>query len=194
MRMTDLYHVFHLIDNHESRSQSGLNSFLGIISCTRLGEDPKIGRMANSIDAILVREGGTYKAYTVTNSQVSLIDIASYFDQKKYVDTLSRISGLIHKDRSGDIILIMKDELDLAPGQKIEDLRFTTGVACKSWHGSLNRSDSYVPLLVSYPGGNRFEVDGIINAETLCKEDYSKCKGNWNLGDIVKGLILDQLK
>jgi len=40
LRMTDLYHVFHLIDNHESRSQSGLNSFLGIISCTQLGEDP----------------------------------------------------------------------------------------------------------------------------------------------------------
>ena len=39
--MTDLYHVFHLIDNHETLSQSGLNSFLGIISCTRLGEDPK---------------------------------------------------------------------------------------------------------------------------------------------------------
>jgi hypothetical protein len=94
-----------------------------------------------------------------------------------------------HKDRSGDIVLIMKD----TPTGNVND-RYTTGVACKSWHGSLNPSDSYVPFIVSYPGGNNYEIEKILQKETLCKADYSNCKGNWKLSDTVKEIISEQYK
>ena len=70
--------------------------------------------------------------------------------------------------------------------------RYTTGVACKSWHGSLNPSDSYVPLIVAYPGGTKSTLDNLLL--NVCGSDYSKCKGNWNLTDIVKELISNQYK
>jgi hypothetical protein len=77
----------------------------------------KIGRLADSIDAILLRDGQTYKAYTVTNSQVVLKDIGNYFsDENRYVDAITRINGMNHEKRSGDVVLIMKDELDLPMG------------------------------------------------------------------------------
>ena len=45
-----------------------------------------------------------------------------------------------HTDRSGDIVLIFRDNTNDMP-----ENRYTSGVSCKSWHGSLNPSDSYVP-------------------------------------------------
>jgi hypothetical protein len=74
----------------------------------------------------------------------------------------------------------------------METYRYTTGSACKAWHGSLNRSDSYVPLIISYPGGNRYEIEKMTKKEALCKEDYSNCKGNWKVTDIVKEVITEQ--
>lgn len=41
--------------------------------------------------------------------------------------------------------------------------RFTTGAACLGWHGGLNRADSYVPLIVSYPGGNVTVLQNTVN-------------------------------
>ena len=93
-----------------------------------------------------------------------------------------------HPDRSGDIVLLMKDSMSDI------NQRFSTGSACKSWHGSLNPSDSYVPLIVSYPGGNKTEIETILKKDTVCKTDYSNCKGNWKLTDIVKEVILEQYK
>jgi hypothetical protein len=76
--------------------------------------------------------------------------------------------------------------------------RFTAGVACKSWHGSLNPSDSYVPLIVAYPGGTKSTIETLLKRDTVCG-DYSnstlnKCKGNWKLTDIVKELVKEQYK
>jgi hypothetical protein len=155
----------------------------------------KIGRLADSIGEILVRDAGVYKVYTVVNSQAELKDLGSHFnDKNRYVDALSRIEKMNHEKRSGDIILIMKDELDIPAGEGVEAHRFTTGTACRSWHGSLNRSDSYVPLIISYPGGNKNELNIILEGDDICKKYFSNCKGNWKLTDIVKGIISVQFK
>ena len=103
------------------------------------------------------------------------------------VQAWERIDGMNNLDRSGDIVLLFKNFTDDIP-----ENRYTSGVSCKSWHGSLNPSDSYVPFIFAYPGGNKFEIDGILKKDTVCKEDYSNCKGNWKLTDIVKGIIKEQ--
>ena len=67
----------------------------------------KIDRLSDSIDEILIRDGGTYKVYTVENSQIVLKDIDSYFANKPmYVEAINRIKSMNNKDRSGDIVLI----------------------------------------------------------------------------------------
>ncbi|OGW50685.1 MAG: hypothetical protein A2Z50_07620 [Nitrospirae bacterium RBG_19FT_COMBO_42_15] len=134
-------------------------------------------RLSSSIDAILIRRtiNSGYEAYSG--------------DINKYVNASTRIEKMNNKDRSGDIVLIMKSETD----STVID-RYTTGVSCKSWHGSLNPSDSYVPLIVAYPGGNKKEIDDILKKDTACKDDYSGCKGNWKLSDIVKEIISGQYK
>ena len=60
------------------------------------------------------------------------------------------------------------------------------------WHGSLNPSDSYVPFIVSYPSGNKEEIDMMLKSDDVCKSDKSGCVGNWNLPVIVKGIINEQ--
>lgn len=147
----------------------------------------KIGVLSNSIDEILVRDGGVYTVYTVENVSVSLKGINNL--SSEYIDAVNRIEKMNNISRSGDIVLIMKGS---TPGSAFD--RYTTGVACKAWHGSLNPSDSYVPFIVAYPGGNRFEIDEILKKDTICKADYSECKGNWKLPDIVKEIISEQYK
>jgi hypothetical protein len=90
--------------------------------------------------------------------------------------------------------LIMRDNFAIPENETIADHRYTTGVACKSWHGSLNASDSYVPFIVAYPGGNKTEIERILEKDTLCKQAYSGCKGNWKLTDIVEEIISEQYK
>jgi len=86
-------------------------------------------------------------------------------------------------NRSGDIVLLMNDKTDGA----VTD-RYTSGVACKSWHGSLNRSDSYVPLILSYPGGDKDKVGKV--TEEVCANEG--CKGNWSLTELIKNIIQKQ--
>lgn len=138
----------------------------------------KFARLLSSIDAILIRSSlnSEYEVYSGDLSNTA-----------KYVDADNRIKGMNNPDRSGDIILIMKSETDSSATD-----RYSTGVSCKSWHGSLNRSDSYVPMIVAYPGGNKKEIEDILQQETLCKTDYSDCRGNWKLTDIVKEIIKNQ--
>ena len=160
--------------------------------------------LLSSVDRILIRVGGVYKDFKGVqldaNDNVIGPDAATisetYFDADTYVDAFNRIKGMNHLKRSGDIVLIMKDEVDI-PITGIEKNRFTTGVACKSWHGSLNRSDSYVPLIVAYPGGNSHEIKSLIdahsvnpNAQSICPD--LKCEGNWKLTDIITGIIKKQ--
>ena len=33
-----------------------------------------------------------------------------------------------------------------------------------------------------------------LTKDGVCKSDYSNCKGNWNLTDIIKGFISEQYK
>ena len=68
--------------------------------------------------------------------------------------------------------------------------RYTSGVACKAWHGSLNESDSYVPFIIAYPGGNKFEVLGLLKEVAVCP-DY-RCEGNWNVADVIKEIVKRQ--
>ena len=151
-----------------------------------------IGRLKESIDKILVRIGqekdSYYCVFDGLNDDKSLkCADTDQFVSMDYVNAWERIEGMNNPDRSGDIVLIMKDK---TTSDAIE--RYTTGTACKSWHGSLNPSDSYVPLIVAYPGGNKKEIEEILRKDTLCKADYSGCKGNWKLTDIVKEIIKEQ--
>src|SRR3989304_5125898 len=150
----------------------------------------KIGRLSNSVDEILVRDGGVYKVYTVNNStgvpQIVLKDLNSISSQ--YVDAANRIEKMNDVKRSGDIVLIMKDDADL-PQESIENHRYTTGVACKSWHGSLNKSDSYVPLIIAYPGGKKEIIEPLINSDSACP---TGCEGNWKVKDLITTIMQDQ--
>jgi hypothetical protein len=106
-----------------------------------------------------------------------------------YVNAKLRIEGLNDLNRSGDIILIMKDS---TTGSEMN--RYTAGVACKSWHGSLNPSDSYVPLIVAYPGGSKSTIDAVLTRDEVCGANYANCKGNWYLPNIIKGFVTEQYK
>jgi hypothetical protein len=53
-------------------------------------------------------------------------------------------------------------------------------------------------MIVAYPGGTKSTLDTFLKQDTVCG-DYTdtnkkKCKGNWNLTDIVKELITEQYK
>jgi hypothetical protein len=85
--------------------------------------------------------------------------------------------------RSGDIVLLMKDS---DTGE--EEDRYSTAYACKSWHGSLNRSDSYVPYIVAYPGGNKLEIKPFIDTTPGCNS-ASGCDGNWRVTDLIKTIV-----
>lgn len=114
----------------------------------------------------------------------------TYFDENTYIDAFNRIAKMNHIKRSGDIVLIMKDNADIPQGESIDSQRYTTGYACKSWHGSLNKSDSFVPMILSYPSGNSFEIKSIIDTSSICKG--MQCEGNWKATDIIKSLVETQ--
>ncbi|MEE9910339.1 MAG: hypothetical protein K4571_01340, partial [Deltaproteobacteria bacterium] len=148
-----------------------------------------IGRMKASVDRILIRVSDKYDVFAGLNANGSIRTVTADPFQAEYVEAWTRIAGMDDKQRSGDIVLIMKD---FTMGEAI--YRYTTGVACKAWHGSLNASDSYVPLIISYPGGNKTDIENILKKDSLCNIDYSSCKGNWSLTNIVKGVVLEQFK
>ncbi len=148
-------------------------------------------RLLSSLDTILIRDGGVYKIFkgvkidaagNVTGPETELIN-ENTFDANKYVTALKRITGLNNPDRSGDLVFIFKDSTN-----DISENRYTSGVACKSWHGSLNPSDSYVPLIAAYPGGNKSELEPTINIVCL----QNKCEGNWKVTDIILEMIKKQ--
>jgi len=155
------------------------------------------GRLRNSLDKILIRlEDGKYYVFggLDDNGDPITYNLSSSLSGIDYVDGENRVNGLNNKNRSGDIVLIMKDDVYYPDNESIADHRFTSGVACKSWHGSLNRSDSYVPFIFAYPGGNSSELEQILRKDALCKSNYSECKANWKLPDIVKEIISTQYK
>ncbi|HDL01642.1 MAG TPA: hypothetical protein ENH23_05350, partial [candidate division Zixibacteria bacterium] len=149
-----------------------------------------IKRLINSVDIILIRRGNNYEVYQgikSDGSDVISIPLNNYTEisSSRYVKAIKRIEGLNHPERSGDIILIFKDFTDDVP-----ENRFSSGSACKSWHGSLNPSDSYVPLILAYPGGNKVEIEEIMKNVSACPNGH--CDGNWNVTDIIKEIITRQ--
>jgi len=157
------------------------------------GEDAKtltrnFPNLCSSIDKILVRKATGYEEVSNVYEDASgalIIDTIPLSDQPGYVNLVNRVSKMNNLDRSGDIVLLMKDSTYASKSEE----RYTTGVACKSWHGSLSPSDSYVPLIVSYPGGNLMEVQQTTN--TVCSG--TACSGNWALTGLVKDFARRQL-
>jgi hypothetical protein len=142
------------------------------------------GRLKSSIDKIFIRRIDGYCVFDGlgTDGKV-LCSSTSSTDLENYVRAQERLGGLAEPLRGGDIILAMKDDMTDIVG------RFSTGVSCKAWHGSLNRSDSYVPLIYSYPGGNRHELEKVLKEEGICGEDYLGCKWNWSVPKTIQRWI-----
>lgn len=125
--------------------------------------------------------------------QPSLLDLA-----------VNKINGRVQKTRpilgseeSRNLFIFEAgSSLHLEPksSRAMKNHRYTAGVAYKAWHGSLNPGDSYVPLIVAYPGGTKSTIETLLQKNEVCKSGYSKCKGNWNLFDIVNGLVKEQYK
>ncbi|HDH13656.1 MAG TPA: hypothetical protein ENG83_15915, partial [Nitrospirae bacterium] len=142
-----------------------------------------------SIDKILLRRElkGVYEVVTGVTEDASgnpIIDteLLDTLDSTDYINPVERIKGMNHSDRSGDIVLIMKDDMgDI-------NQRFSTGVSCKSWHGGLNKSDSYVPFIVAYPGGNKYELNVI--TQKVCIDNL--CEGNWKAKNLITEIIKKQ--
>ena len=149
-----------------------------------------IDRLMNSVDMILIRRNDSYEVFSgikADGSDILSTPLDNYgeFGSSQYVKALRRIVDMNHPDRSGDIVLVMKN---LTIGDPID--RFTTAYACKAWHGSLNPSDSYVPLILSYPGGNKSEMDKFLLNVSACPG--GQCEGNWNTIDIIKEIMSKQ--
>ena len=153
-----------------------LTKVVDLLQVTLAEGDGPIPSLSSSIDAILVRTSRN-SGYTIAYRRQ---------DSPAYVKDAIRIPGMNHPDRSGDIVLIMKDS---TTGSAID--RFTTGVACKSWHGSMNPSDSYVPLIVAYPGGNKHELMPQVDQTQGCSV-LEGCDGNWKAADLIQQLMNTQ--
>ena len=151
-------------------------------------------RLLASLDKILIRLNGVYKVFKGFNETPE--DLTENLGEAgaDYVNAKLRIEGLNDLNRSGDIVLVMKDRTSGGDTPNSNINRFTTGVACKSWHGSMNPSDSYVPLIIAYPGGSKSTIEAVLTKDGICKDDYRNCKGNWNVTDIIKGFISEQYK
>jgi hypothetical protein len=148
--------------------------------------------LSSSVEAILVREEKNNQYVVVKDVikdnqnilQIVPETVEKYFENKTdYANAVNRINALNDFNRSGDIILIFNNKTD-----SLQQQRYTSGVACKSWHGSLNRSDSYIPFIISYPGGNSVELGELENK--VCTR--TACNGNWMLQELVKEFITGQ--
>ena len=146
-----------------------------------------VENLVSSLDKILYRDAGSYAVFSdvETDAAGDVIDpilqgiSASTFDSAAYIKAAERIADLNNLDRSGDLVLLFNDKTTDAISK-----RYSSGAACKSWHGSLNPSDSYVPLIMSYPGGRSDSVQPYV--EEFCPG--LACDRNWKLTDIVKKL------
>jgi hypothetical protein len=166
--------LFQINDSAEARNALGID----FVDYNNLLEN-NVGRLEQSVDRILVRSSEGYMQFD-GNGRLNPLSFGS-----EYINAADRSQKLNHSKRSGDIILIMKDKMT-----ESADKRFTTGTACKSWHGSLNPSDSYVPFILAYPGGNNFEVEPLVRDTTGCT--IEGCDGNWRVTDLIKTITRKQ--
>jgi hypothetical protein len=171
--MAEVFRLFMQVNNRqEAEAQLGLT--MANYSKIRA----LIPRLNASLDAILIRQNGSYKIFN--GKGVLSGDLAF---GKQYIDAINRVTQMNSTKRSGDIVLIMKDA---TTGDAID--RYTTGYACKSWHGSLSPSDSYVPFILTYPGGNKNELENV--KQKVCTN--GACGGNWVLKDFIAEIVNKQ--
>jgi hypothetical protein len=179
-KFADVLRVLYQVESF-SEAQSALG--IDMVDYLNLLENT-IGRMKQSVDKLLIRIGEEYlqfNGYVANGYAVGPLSFTA-----EYVKAIERVGGLNHPTRSGDIVLIMKDS-----ASEIALNRFTTGVAAKSWHGSLNASDSYVPMIVAYPGGNKYELTPLIDGTQGCNATQG-CDGNWRVADLIKTILQQQ--
>jgi hypothetical protein len=102
-----------------------------------------------------------------------------------YVDAANRIREMQHATRSGDIVIVFRSRTDELPSN-----RYVSAGNIPSWHGSLNRSDSYVPFIVSYPGGNAPQLDAFV--EPVCGST-NRCPSTLKVVPLIEKIIAEQL-
>ena len=148
-------------------------------------------RLFASVNKILIRVNGSYKVFkgVSVNTDGNIIGLSppgqltDLETNQSNINSVSRIERMNHLKRSGDIVLLMNDDPSAIP-----ENRYSTAYACQSWHGSLNKSDSFVPLIFAYPGGNKQEFNNMLTS--ICPNHT--CEGNWVLSNLVKKIIEPQ--
>lgn len=113
---------------------------------------------------------------------------------KMYVDAAERIQRLNHLERAGDVVIVFRNLTDDDPRD-----RYISSGNVASWHGSLNRSDSYVPFIVSYPGGNAESVRDFVRAPEVCgaaaaADGAPQCQNTLKLAPLVRRILCTQIE
>jgi hypothetical protein len=168
------------------------------------------GRMRDSVDFILYRpeDGGAYRIFDGldANGAVRSRGLEQFFAEPpntdRFIRPIERIRAMNDPNRSGDLVVHFR----FGPSQAVID-RYTAGTSCRAWHGSLETADSYVPMIVAYPGGNTGEFLRWFNdnqqsppgdPSRVCKsvdaQDPSlpgnfDCHGNWMTTDLIRELL-----
>ena len=156
------------------------------------------GTMHDSIDFILYRDSGQYRVFDGLDPTTGAVQSASLESLvsaagDRFVFPLERIRNMNDPSRSGDVVVHFRFDSDAMASE-----RFTAGVSCRAWHGGLGRADSFVPLIVSAPGGSG---DGFLNwwtyghgQERICATGQNSnldCHGNWLAADMAHTLLTD---
>jgi hypothetical protein len=100
-----------------------------------------------------------------------------------YVHAAERIRQLNHSSRAGDVIIAFRSRTD-----DPLNARHTSSSNIPSWHGSLNRSDSYVPFIVSYPGGNADAIKAMVRPNGVCASEIV-CDSTLKVAGLVKEIL-----
>jgi hypothetical protein len=103
----------------------------------------------------------------------------------EYVDLADRVRAMNHAQRAGDIVVVFRSRTD-----EPRESRYISSGNLPSWHGSLNRSDSYVPFMVSYPGGNADQVKEFV--EPVCGST-THCESTLKVAPLIKTIVSRQL-
>jgi hypothetical protein len=151
------------------------------------------GSVSNSVDFILIRENSQYHVFNgiAEDGTVQLGDVQSFLSTRADLPyALERIQFMNDLNRSGDLIVHFKTLLPIN--------RYTSGSSCRGDHGGLSRMESFVPLIASYPGGNKEEFLkwwNELGQAAVCSADSDQgagnlaCHGSWMTTDLIRELI-----
>jgi DNA-binding beta-propeller fold protein YncE len=123
---------------------------------------------------------------SVPNSSIEEFALEQFFgaeNRSTYVHAIDRIKKLDHRARAGDIILVFRSRTD-----DLATARYTSSSNIPSWHGSLNRSDSYVPFIVSYPGGNADPLKTVVSSSLICS-NVTTCDSTLRVAPLVEHIL-----